>query len=71
MVSMDGSPFRTLARAPKLNLVGVLNTDLESTQFQRSSAQISDSGRIVVRGFAETPTRLAPKPVSYNEYDCP
>jgi hypothetical protein len=31
---------------------------LESTRFQRSSAPITDAERAVVRGFAETPTRL-------------
>jgi hypothetical protein len=40
-------------------LVGVLNSDPESTRFQRSSAQITDSESAVVRGFAETPTGLA------------
>ncbi len=40
------------------NLVGVLNSKLESTRFQRLSAKITDSESVVVRGFAETPTGL-------------
>jgi hypothetical protein len=44
---------------PGAYLVGVLNSDPESTRFQRSSAQITDSESAVVRGFAETPTGLA------------
>jgi hypothetical protein len=57
---------RTPNSSPRPNLVGVLNTDLESARFQRSSTQITDSEPVVVRGFAETPARLAPRQGHYS-----
>jgi hypothetical protein len=55
---LEGKVICDIERGQWAYLVGVLNSDPESTRFQRSSAQITDSESVVVRGFAETPTGL-------------